>query len=366
MKLHMVNAEEGGCLLLEWRDASDSPHVVLIDGGPSGTYESSLRPALDTLSVKRLDLVVNRHVDTRHTTGLLEFFSLQLFIDSAERVPIDELWHNQFGATLDEDGTLRRRFAELSASTAVSSAFASLCAQQLDGIAEGHRLLLRANSLGIELNKSNGRRPFVVDERFDYTLANGEGPTVTVVGPTRASLDALRVAWKTWIDNGAKGLDGNSERSTPNLSSVQFLVREGEATILFAGDGRSDHLYQALAAHGMLDADGAIEVDILELSQHGANRGATRSFFEKVRATTYAISANRTNDDDDPDLLEWIVDAAHEQGRKIKIVLTNQSSAVKQLRASRPTDDYGYTLLVRDDDSPFCTVDPSGRVSRAT
>jgi ribonuclease BN (tRNA processing enzyme) len=361
MKLHMVNAEEGDCLILEWSDAQNAKRFVLIDGGPSGTYAAALAPTLESLKVAALDLVVNSHVDTDHTNGLLELFSAQLFGKEDERLSIGELWHNQFGATLDADGSIRKRFAALSTDAAVSTAFASACSEQLAGIAEGHNLLLRADALGVGINKSNDCKPFVVDKRWEYHLGSGKGPKVTVVGPTKANLDALRADWNAWIEAGARGLAGNSDQSVPNLSSIQFLVSEGDRTILFTGDGRSDHLLDALAAHELLDAHGGIDVDVLKVAHHGSNRNATRQFFSKVRAKVYAISANGKHDNPDLDLLEWIVDAAEEQKRSIKIVVTNAPPAVRALRKSRPPTKYTYELLVRDQ-SPYCTIEPSGAI----
>ena len=75
-RFHVVQAEYGDALLLEYGTAN-SPRFILIDGGPPGTYESHLRSVL--AEVRRiaptLDLAVLSHVDNDHVTGLLDYFA---------------------------------------------------------------------------------------------------------------------------------------------------------------------------------------------------------------------------------------------------------------------------------------------------
>ena len=74
LKLIVIQAKFGDCLLLQ-SCACNNPISVLIDGGPSWTYEKYLKSTLDTvLPSRNLDLVILSHIDNDHVLGLLELF----------------------------------------------------------------------------------------------------------------------------------------------------------------------------------------------------------------------------------------------------------------------------------------------------
>lgn len=72
MKLHVVQAEYGDCLILESCTGKNST-TVLIDDGPYQTFEKHLKPTLQKLLIKgKLDLVVLSHIDNDHIIGLVD------------------------------------------------------------------------------------------------------------------------------------------------------------------------------------------------------------------------------------------------------------------------------------------------------
>ena len=99
LKLIVVQAEFGDCLLLQSSDGGNSISI-LIDGGPSQTYEKNLKPTLDTvLPSKNLDLVILSHIDNDHVLGLLDLFeAIKREKESGGRkcLKLVVLWHNSF------------------------------------------------------------------------------------------------------------------------------------------------------------------------------------------------------------------------------------------------------------------------------
>ncbi|MBP9118924.1 MAG: hypothetical protein KBF58_12715, partial [Methyloversatilis sp.] len=75
MRIEMLPALHGDCLLVEYGDARRTRRV-LIDGGPIGAF-GALQARFDALPPgnRRFELVVLSHVDTDHIDGLVKLFA---------------------------------------------------------------------------------------------------------------------------------------------------------------------------------------------------------------------------------------------------------------------------------------------------
>jgi len=349
MELHVVQAEFGDCLLLKY-GTNASPRFILIDGGPPETYQRHLKATLQKVAASgaKLDLAMLSHVDNDHVIGLLDYFAdLRAGAGGLPRPPV--LWHNSFEDTIDPTGTLVPRLAAIMALS--NSSVMSETGLAVNGIGEGRSLRIHALALGMDLNKGFAGGLITLDSaggtrQFDNI-------TLQVVGPTQANLQALRDKWAEWLDDNEGNLQNddpfvmaNSDQSVPNLSSIMVLAKGGGRTMLLTGDGRSDHLLEGLDAAGLLDGQGKMHVDVLKLPHHGSSRNITRTFFKKVTADVYVASANGKDDNPDLATLIWLVEAAKEQNRHPKIVVTNRTPSVQKLLEEYPKADLGYTLEV--------------------
>jgi hypothetical protein len=227
----------------------------------------------------------------------------------------------------------------------------SQSAASINGIADGNQLRIHALAVPITLN------PGFPDDVIIADTAGAPRPfgnlTLTVVGPTQANLDRLREEWEKWLDKAEDAVNTNNPRimansdNTPaNLSSIQLYAEADGKSMLLTGDGRSDHLVQALDQAGLLDNDGKMHVDLLKLAHHGSDRNVTKTFFKKITADTYVVSADGTNYNPDIATLIWIVEAARDAGRQIRIVCTNATESTEKLKSDYPKADYGYDLDV--------------------
>ena len=343
LKFHVIQAEQGDSLLLEWVSAG-KPVFFLIDGGPDGVYPAHLRDFLkNTVREGKLERVMLSHVDDDHINGLLDFFGDLQAGDASFK--IGGLWHNTFSQVVGKD--IEDRFFEM-----VDRDFIPREAEFLlnkdRSIAQGDQLTALGSALGVPLNPELPADTLFTVENVTqpFTL---KGIKLTVIGPTQKNLDKLRKSWMAWLAKREKELDrGITARaldtSVPNLSSIMFLVEDGPKKILLTGDGRGDHLIQGLRATGLL-TKGKFHVDVLKLPHHGSARNATLKFFETVTADRYVISANGRDGNPDFDTLVWIAQAAHNQGRKIEILVTNESESTRRFREAFPADVYGYTWI---------------------
>ncbi|MBP1643437.1 MAG: metallo-beta-lactamase family protein [Acidobacteria bacterium] len=348
-RMRVVQAEFGDCFLLEYGSAV-APRFLLVDGGPPDTWELHLESELAGIAQVggALDLVMLSHVDNDHIVGLLDLLARLRADGAAPLIGVGGIWHNSFGRTVDVDGTLgpRLRAATMNAAS-VQSAVA------VNGIAEGNALRLAAQALGIPLNAGFPGDLVCADDHPQPVLLGNL--KLTVVGPTRANLDELRAQWETWlaahedaVADGDPQVMANSDRSVPNLSSIVVLAEADGKRVLCTGDGRSDHLLQGLGQAGLLDAGGAVHVDVLKVAHHGSDRNATRKFFRLVTADTYVLSANGKDDNPDLATLIWIVEEAGKQGRQIELFATNDTPSLRELVAERDPAVNGYTLTVMD------------------
>lgn len=345
LRVRVVQAEEGDCLVL-MHSAGDRRTQMLIDGGPPRTYVDHLRPTLQALRNRSLDAVVLSHADDDHVCGLRDFFAeLRDLRDEGEDlwVPVGALWLNAFSETLD-DGTIRTRLHSLAHAAGTSSLSA---AEELLATADASVLKGIARDLGIPINPPAGGRP-IVARRTGGRVKVG-GLTVTTVGPTEGNLDALRTEWKAWLDRQEDALSSTTlsaslDRSVPNLASLQLLVEADSRRVLFTGDGRGDHLLDALSERELLDEDGRIHVDVLKLPHHGSVRNAPKDFFQRVVAKTYIVSADGRDGNPDRATLDALHDAARSEGRRYTLVTTNRPDSVRAFTKSRPPSRSGYRL----------------------
>ncbi len=360
--LRIVQANFGDSFILEY-GSDTNPRHLLIDGGPAGVYDDALRSEIEFVSNNggKVDLVAISHVDKDHIVGVMDLFA-ELLDQRNNNVPelveVGGLWHNSFADTLDTSGAIQSRLAAAMASAGANSM--QQAGMAVNGVAEGRRLRIQAQQLNIDLNGGFPNGIICTDDAPPPADLTFDNLTLTIVGPTRANLDALKIKWSEWLDkhettiaSGDLQLMANADQSIPNLASIMFLAEAEGKTILFTGDGRSDHLMDGLEDAGLLDANDKLHVDILKVSHHGSNRNATKTFFKKVTADTYVISANGHPDNPDLSTLIWIVEAAKLQSRQIVIIATNGTPSLEKLVEEYPKDEFNYALEIMPDHHSF-------------
>ena len=365
IRLYAIQARFGDCLLLEYGDAN--PEFILIDGGPSANYKNHLKPALQKLlnGSSTLQAVMISHVDNDHIVGVLDLVvDLKYQLDNGTKpfLNIGELWFNSFKATIDT-GDLEKRMKEINTVAGVNGLRMQEMSMAVNGIKEGYQILSVSHFLDIPINPGTQKGFYLADQQQQPTLKSNL--KITLVGPTTSNLEALQKKWEAWIaDNEQKIKDGQytkdfaamSDKSIPNLSSIVMVIEAEGKSILLTGDCRGDHLQQGLIETG-LSANGSYHVDIFKVPHHGSQRNATKEFFKEVTANTYIISADGTYDNPDYETLVWIVEAAKEAGRNIKIAFTNETESTKALLKNFPPGNWGYQVQFMPKQENYMLID---------
>jgi beta-lactamase superfamily II metal-dependent hydrolase len=266
IKLHVVHAEYGDCLILE-SIIGKSSTMVFIDGGLYQTFEKHLKPTIQKLPIKgQLILVILSHIDNDHINGLLDL--------------------------LEEIKTQRE------------SSIASII---MKGFQQATDLTTLAKSLKVPINPEYDKL-ILVDNITK--IIKMKDMTFRILGPAKKNLEKLRKEWNNWLNK--KKANENLEfellqildKSIPYLSSIMLLVESKTKKILFTGYGSGDDIIKVLSSNAMLDEEGKFLVDVLKVPHHGSDRKVSADFFKTVRANYYVISANGRDDNPSIDTLK--------------------------------------------------------------
>ena len=372
LKLIVVQAEFGDCLLLQSSDGGNSISI-LIDGGPSQTYEKNLKPTLDTvLASKNLDLAILSHIDNDHVLGLLDLFEeikREKESGGSEVLKVSGLWHNSFSDLIRSNSYANKLMRNLFSSNQFfdignDNKITNLPAlSALKGISEGRDLTKLAQNLNIPIN-SQFSGDLIVTKKDDQAIKL-QNLKFYILGPTQKNLEKLRKIWDSWVRThtqvGITPKDYEAlqvlDASITNLSSIMFLVECEGKKLLFTGDGLGRDLLEVLSEKKMLNSKGRLHVDILKVPHHGSERNVSEQFFETVTADVYVISANGRDDNPSFLTLKWIIESGKQNHRKFTIVATNTTENIEKAQQMYDPKEYKYRFIFLDSHKNFLELD---------
>lgn len=314
LRLHVLQAGYGDCLVVEYGDDTDAQHLIVIDGGVAGETTPTLKTLLKGWPNALIHLLVVSHVDDDHIVG-----AIRLLKDRNLRGRIEDIWFN--GATRRQDLGLEGL-----------------------GFNKGDKLeeMLSEKSLGLPWNKAFGGADIAVDSnKPNRPVKLPFGATITLLSPTVEALRDLRKAWASdslepreanvepeelqqFVPAGLEALGGGSaapidiaailqttsdkDESVTNGSSIAFLFDFGGASVLLAADAHASVLLETSAN---LDGGRPRAVEILKLPHHGSARNVTVDLLKAFPASTYVVSADGKKNGHPDDLaIARIVDVA--------------------------------------------------------
>ncbi len=299
MRIEMLPALHGDCLLVEYGDATRTRRM-LIDGGPIGAFRA-LQSRLDALpqGSRRFELVVLSHVDTDHVDGLVRLFA------NPKPWPfvVKDVWFNGWRHLEQAHGLLGGKQGEY---------FSALLARRLDdgcwnGAFDGDAVVVQDGQ--------------PLPER---TLAGGM--KLTLLSPTAPKLAKMREAWRKDIGGaiepgdldaawdllatqkrylpgqgllgGTPSLDALLEKQSrpdnaaANGASIAFLAEFGDKSGLFLADAHPDavcdSLKRLLAARGL----DRLAVDAVKVAHHGSKGNTTDELMSLIDSPRFLFSTN--------------------------------------------------------------------------
>ena len=334
-----LSAQHGDCLLVH--DGGAPPSFLwLIDGGPAGVLHASLLPRLAELAEAgkpaRVTWGMISHIDDDHINGmetLLDDLVTATGSGGSRALTIARFWFNSFSALVG--GSVPQAAG---AEATPQDIAAGLPPGLLGGDSHADAVL---QSVGQGENVSASLRSLQLTKNlpFDGLV---EAPSVldlpintakiTVLGPRKNRVEALRKAWAKAVGEPTKAareaalqdlfLPARSlDKSVPNLSSIVVLAEfPSGSSILLTGDARGDDI---VATWTEMNGGQAPKkpISILKAPHHGSERGFTAAFLDTFPARHYVFSADGRFDNPDARVVEAVV--ATQDKREITLHFTN-------------------------------------------
>jgi hypothetical protein len=369
--LEALEAKKGDALLLHYGDDVNNPNLILIDGGPAGVYNATLKPRLDQIKEAispddplPLRMVMVSHIDDDHINGVLTLTEKLVKLQK-ERTPLPyeiiTMWHNSFDDLLGNEDEELTATVQRAAAASVGGRFSANfpvrheSALVLASVNQGRRLRDATNALGATVNE--GFRGLVMVPEGDSCreVDLGDDLTFTVIGPQQEQVEALQEEWNRQAKKlGVLRAAAFVDESVFNLSSIVVVAKMGKKTMLLTGDSRGDFVLKGLERAGMLK-NGACHFDLFKINHHGSDNNVSTDYFRRVTADYYVVSGNGEHGNPEKATFQMLLDARGNDEFTIHLTNDKPASAVKFLKESR--GGRKYDVVIRDENSYSTWVD---------
>jgi Metallo-beta-lactamase superfamily len=346
IRLQMLPAEDGDCLLLSYGSPDNLRHI-LIDGGRPATH-LAIRPILERVGVRgeRIDVMVATHVDQDHILGLLG-----LLEDPQTPVTFGDVWFNGYHHLLDGH----------------VETFGPLDGEKFSTLLLNQRQPWNRAFAG---NAVEVGHPFV---QFDDAVF------VHVLSPQRRQLEALAPVWlaectkeglipgyaeqqpkpEGYESFGAVDIDQLADSSfvpdtsKTNASSIAFVFEYDEVRLLFTGDASDRQLVDSLGPLAAAEG-GRFRIDALKVAHHGSGRNLSTALLNLIDCPRYLISTSGARHGHPEDVAMARI---LKYGGAKKEIIFNYKSRASNWDDPSCESRYGYTVRGPDQQDGYVTID---------
>ncbi|MEN8113772.1 MAG: MBL fold metallo-hydrolase [Actinomycetota bacterium] len=341
--LHMLPARHGDALWIEYGDPA-RPHRILIDGGPRSRSTTGMLKELLTGSgdsAPTLELIVVTHIDADHISGIL-----RLLEDDDLPIETRDLWFNGWDH-LPSD---------------------------LLGAKQAESLTSAITSRGLNWNDDfDGAAVMVPDDGPLPRVRLPGDMSLTLLGPSRTDLAALRPVWKREVEDaglipgygarepieqpdvlGDRPLDVvalseepfEADHSEANGASIAFIAEHDDRRLLATGDAHAATLESGLQR--LADEEGVdrIRVDVVKLPHHGSKYNLSRELLHAVDCDRFLFSTNGAiyRHPDPTTVARILVDRNDPE-----LVFNYRKATTERWDSSRLRRRHGYRTIYPDD-----------------
>ena len=289
IRLEVLPARLGDCLLVECLHEDGPSWRMLVDGGPPDTW-----PILEARleDDPRIDVAVITHIDSDHIGGMIPYLTSPLASS------IGDVWFN--GRTHLPD------LPQRSVAQGESVVAALLGTAELAGG--------RAAGTPLPWNLAFGGGPVETGEEAGFVeYAVPGGPRVTLLSPTTKRLLALATVWYAAVQDAVRGEEETGQPdvlapltdlaaiaagktpkdgSVPNGSSIALLLEHRGASVVLGADAFGTVLGAGLAGVAAARGVSNLSVDAFKLPHHGSKGNVLEALVKIAPAQHYVMSSN--------------------------------------------------------------------------
>ena len=294
INIELIQAAQGDCIWIEYGADEDSFHRILLDGGTKGTYEH-LKKRIENLPAgeRHFDLLVITHIDSDHIAGILK-----LIENDDLGITFSDIWFN---------------------------GYRHLGKSNTRGVIQGELLSDYLGKPQINWNKAFHGQAVCMDKKKKFSpLELPGGMKITLLSPTKKSLVDLKPRWKKEAEKAGLFSDQSvadkedidthpiesrsqapailpdidkladtpfeSDTSLTNGSSIAFLAEYDGKKMLFSSDAYASTLLKSIQRY--LPGCEPLYLDLFKIPHHGSESNISKKLLERIRCSTYLISAN--------------------------------------------------------------------------
>ncbi|HEU4957595.1 MAG TPA: MBL fold metallo-hydrolase [Sphingomicrobium sp.] len=355
MQFEFLPAFQGDCFLIH-AGTKAKPVLILVDGGPGGTYNKHLKPRLMQLRDEReldeftplvINLVIVSHVDDDHINGIVELFRDIRKAKMNGDPPLFTvlgLWHNSFDEIIGNDevnvATAQFGTASIAPVMADSESHEQFdAALILQSIAQGNELRDLANSDELQIPINDGFGGLIKSSPGKKAVRKIGGVSFTVIAPRAPELVKLQKDHDKWLKEQKKAgkvitpgsmLQAMLDTAVPNLSSIVLLADDGKRTALLTGDARADFIVTGAEEIGLIAKGATLDVDLFKLPHHGSDRNVDPSSLQRIRAKQHLFTGNGLFGNPERATFEMLRDAR--PGAEMELYLTYDIASIDPTR----------------------------------
>lgn len=332
MKINMLPASYGDCMLIELKKNNEDRFTILIDGGTVDSYRKNIKVELENYlkNDRKIDLVILTHSDNDHISGMNYILKNKNIVSKINRVIYNSPYAigKKFNCW-DQSDLVKTISPKVIKKTKVSRGFRKNKTSK-----DTELLNLGENDVNTSAIKANELQQILFDlDKLEMELVvnNGEkdieldGINIQFVSPTMVELKEFFKKYKLELDRNGKSkknLNTNTASSksdydipfeellknqdkkkltSDNMSSLAFIITEEstDESILVMGDSSYELVMKKLIElknkDGILySKSNPLKLNYLKLSHHGSICDLDKEFLKIIDCNNFLISTDGT------------------------------------------------------------------------
>jgi beta-lactamase superfamily II metal-dependent hydrolase len=337
LEVTAFDARDGDCVLIRCIGGS-TQFSVLVDGGRGGT-EIVLERYLRGLPSDQqwIDLFVVTHIDSDHLAGAVAIANNPYL-----GARIGQVWFNG-------PQHLKGRPSKVAKMS----------------VTEGFQFCRAIEKQKWRWNETFGSNA-VQRDATGKTISLGHGLSITILGPTDRALSLLGEKWDAALSDlaAAEGrgsvvrmgtsapnvtelakLPYQPDRGIVNASSISFLLRYEDNSILMTADAPAESLVEGLRLTAPADL---VSVDLCKFPHHGSAANFSTELAELVRSRGWIVTANgRHGFPSDAAMARMITAAAKRGDGQVTVFFTNDHPQATKWNQVGLRRDFGLRTTYR-------------------